>query len=171
MHSILDNALKEAKPVTINCDSKLILFSDLHKGDNSYADDFAHNMEIYKHAIQEYYEEDFTYIELGDGIELWENYSFEPIYKAHKSVFELLKLFHEKERLHMIWGNHDMIFSDPLTVEKILYSIFPPKNIEQKERLFNLKYHESILLEIENTDKNILLIHGHLIIIFNHPIF
>ena len=161
MHSILDNALKEAKPVTINCDSKLILFSDLHKGDNSYADDFAHNMEIYKHAIQEYYEEDFTYIELGDGIELWENYSFEPIYKAHKSVFELLKLFHEKERLHMIWGNHDMIFSDPLTVEKILYSIFPPKNIEQKERLFNLKYHESILLEIENTDKNILLIHGH----------
>ena len=161
MHSILNNAFQKAKLVTINCDSKLILFSDLHKGDNSYADDFAHNMEIYKYAIHQYYEEGYTYIELGDGIELWENYSFEPIYKAHKSVFELLKLFHEKERLHMLWGNHDMIFSDPLTVEKILYSIFPPKNIKQKERLFNLEYHESILLEIENTDKNILLIHGH----------
>lgn len=161
IYAILDNALHKAKPLIINKDSKIILFSDLHKGDNSYADDFAHNMEIYTHAIQEYYENNFTYIELGDGIELWENYSFEPIYKAHKSVFELLKLFYQEDRLHMIWGNHDMIFSDPLTVEKILYKIFPPKNIVQKEKLFDLKYHESILLKIENSDKNILLIHGH----------
>ena len=161
MHSILDNAYNKAKPVTINCDTKLILFSDLHKGDNSYADDFMHNMEIYKYAIKQYYKEDYTYIELGDGIELWENYSFEPIYKAHKSVFELLKLFHEKNRLHMLWGNHDMIFSDPLTVEKIFYKIFPPKNIKEKERLFDLEFHESIVLHIENTDKKIFLIHGH----------
>ncbi len=161
MHSILDNAFKKAKPITINCDTKLIFFSDVHKGDNSYADDFTHNMEIYTDAIQQYYEEDYTYIELGDGIELWENYSFEPIYKAHKSVFELLKLFHEKKRLHLLWGNHDMIFSDPLTVEKIFYKIFPPKNIEAKEKLFDLEFHESILLHIENTGKKIFLIHGH----------
>ena len=161
INSILDNALQKAKPLNINKDSKIILFSDLHKGDNSYADDFAHNMEIYTHAIQEYYKSNFTYIELGDGVELWENYSFEPIYKAHKSVFELLKLFYQDNRLHMLWGNHDMIFSDPLTVEKILYKIFPPKNIVQKEKLFDLEYHESILLKIENTDKKILLIHGH----------
>jgi len=161
MHSILNNAFQTAKPVTINCDTKLILFSDLHKGDNSYADDFAHNMEIYKKAIQQYYEEGYTYIELGDGIELWENYSFEPIYKAHKSVFDLLESFHENNRLHMLWGNHDMIFRDPLTVEKMLYKFFIPKNIKQKERLFNLEFHESILLQIENTDKKILLIHGH----------
>jgi UDP-2,3-diacylglucosamine pyrophosphatase LpxH len=161
INSILDNALQKAKPLNINKDSKIILFSDLHKGDNSYADDFAHNMEIYTHAIQEYYKSNFTYIELGDGVELWENYSFEPIYKAHKSVFELLKLFYQDNRLYMLWGNHDMIFSDPLTVEKILYKIFPPKNIVQKEKLFDLEYHESILLKIENTDKKILLIHGH----------
>ena len=161
INSILDNALHKAKPLNINKDSKIILFSDLHKGDNSYADDFAHNMEIYTHAIQEYYERNFTYIELGDGVELWENYSFEPIYKAHKNVFELLKQFYQDNRLYMLWGNHDMIFSDPLTVEKILYKIFPPKNIVQKEKLFDLEYHESILLKIENTDKKILLIHGH----------
>ena len=102
MYSILDNAFKKAKSLTINCDSKLIFFSDLHKGDNSYADDFAHNMEIYKYAIQQYYQNNYTYIELGDGIELWENYSFEPIYKAHKSTFELLKLFHQNDRLQII---------------------------------------------------------------------
>ncbi len=168
IHSILDNALKNAKPLTINCDSKLIMFSDLHKGDNSYADDFVHNMEIYKHAIQQYYQNNYTYIELGDGIELWENYSFEPIYKAHKTTFELLKLFHQENRLHMLWGNHDMIFRDPLTVEKMLYQIFRPKNIIEKEKLFNLEFHESILLEIENTNKKILLIHGHQADWFNY---
>ena len=45
MRSALDTALKTAKKVAINCDSKLIFFSDLHRGDNSYADDFAHNMQ------------------------------------------------------------------------------------------------------------------------------
>ena len=161
MHSILDNAYKNAKPITINQGSKIIMFSDLHKGDNSYADDFTHNMQIYTHAIRKYYDENYTYIELGDGIELWENYTFEPIYKAHKSTFELLKLFYDDDRLHMLWGNHDMIFGDPLTVEKMLYKVFTPKNIQQKERLFDLEYHESILLQIENTDKKIFLIHGH----------
>jgi len=161
MHSILDNALKTAKSVTINEDSKLVFFSDLHKGDNSYADDFTHNMQIYSYAIQDYFEKDFTYIELGDGIELWENYSFEPIYKAHKAVFELLKQFYNQNRLYMLWGNHDMIFRDPIMVEKLLYQIFMPKNIQEKEKLFNLEFHESILLQIENTEKNILLIHGH----------
>ena len=161
MHNILDNAYKNAKPIAINQGSKIIMFSDLHKGDNSYADDFAHNMQIYTYAIRKYYDENYTYIELGDGIELWENYTFEPIYKAHKSTFELLKLFYNDDRLHMLWGNHDMIFGDPLTVEKMLYKVFTPKNIQQKERLFDLEYHESIILQIENTDKKIFLIHGH----------
>jgi len=166
--SILDNAFKKAKSLTINCNSKLIFFSDLHKGDNSYADDFAHNMTIYKYALQQYYQENYTYFELGDGIELWENYSFEPIYEAHKDTFELLKLFYQENRLHMLWGNHDMIFRDPKAVERILYKIFTPKNIAQKEKLFDLKFHESILLQIENTTKKILLIHGHQADWFNY---
>lgn len=169
--SILDKALRDAKHLSINKSSKIIMFSDLHKGDNSYADDFAHNIELYKYAMQEYYEKSFTYIELGDGIELWENYSFEPIYNSYKDIFELLKLFYDDNRMHMLWGNHDMIFSDPLTVEKIMYKIFPPRNIVQKERLFNLEFHESILLNIENTDKDILLIHGHQADWFNYRLW
>jgi hypothetical protein len=35
----LDRAFKNAKTLTINKNSKLVLFSDVHKGDNSYADD------------------------------------------------------------------------------------------------------------------------------------
>ena len=160
-HQILDKAFQKAKTLTINKNSKIVFFSDLHKGDNSYADDFAHNMEIYTYAIKKYYDNNYTYIELGDGIELWENYTFEPIYKAHKSTFELLKLFYNDDRLHMLWGNHDMIFGDPITVEKMLYKVFTPLNIQQKEKLFDLEFHESMLLQIENTDKKIFLIHGH----------
>ncbi|PIE48927.1 MAG: serine/threonine protein phosphatase [Flavobacteriales bacterium] len=168
MQFILDNAYKKAKKLSINQDSKIIFFSDIHKGDNSYADDFSHNMLIYQKAITEYYKAGFTYIELGDGIELWENYSFEPIYKAHSSTFALLKMFYDENRLYLLYGNHDMIFGDPLVVEKMLHKVFPPKNIKQKKRLFNLKYYESMLLEVEGTDKTIFLIHGHQADWFNY---
>ena len=164
----LDRAFKNAKTLTINKHSKLILFSDVHKGDNSYADDFSHNMEIYKSAMDSYNHKNFTYIELGDGIELWENYLFEPIFKAYKDIFDLLDLFHQDNRLHMIWGNHDMVFRDPKTVEKLVRNIFSPKTIREKQALFDLQYHESILLQIENTKKKILLIHGHQADVLNY---
>jgi len=160
-NQILDRAYQNAKAVTINSDSKIIFFSDLHKGDNSYADDFKHNMDIFDHALEAYYKKDFTYIEIGDGIELWENKSFAPIYHAHKKSFELLKKFHQKKRLFLLWGNHDMEFRDPIFLEKIRNNFLLPKNIKDKNKLFNLKYYESLLLNIENTNKKIFVLHGH----------
>jgi len=160
-NKILDRAYEKAKNISINKESKIVFFSDLHKGDNSYADDFKHNMEIYDYALNKYYENDFTYIELGDGIELWENRSFAPIYHAHKESFDLLKLFSNKDRLYMLWGNHDMEFRDPIFVEKIIFKYFLPKNIAEKNLLFNLKYYESLILNIEGTDKKIFALHGH----------
>ncbi len=161
VNKIIDRAYKKAKTVSINKDSKIIFFSDLHKGDNSYADDFTHNYKIYNQALKEYFKNDFTYIEVGDGIELWENSSFEPIFLAHENTFNLLKLFNKKGKLHMIWGNHDMEFRNPLKVEKVLRSFFIPKNIVAKDQYFDLEYYESLLLEIENTKKNIFVLHGH----------
>ena len=160
-NKILDRAYEKAKNISINKESKIVFFSDLHKGDNSYADDFKHNMEIYDYALNKYYENDFTYIELGDGVELWENRSFAPIYHAHKESFDLLKLFSNKDRLYMLWGNHDMEFRDPIFVEKIIFKYFLPKNIAEKNLLFNLKYYESLILNIEGTDKKIFALHGH----------
>jgi len=150
INKILDNAFNKAESFCINKDSKLIFFSDMHKGDNSYADDFAHNMQIYQHALQHYFDTDYTYFELGDGVELWENKSFEPIYNSYKSIFDLQMEFHKKNRLHLLFGNHDMIFKDKNVVEKM-----------SKKLLFDVDFKESILLEIEGTDKSIFLIHGH----------
>jgi len=160
-NKILSKAFKNAKSVNINKYSKIIFFSDLHRGDNSYADDFKHNMLIHEHALTDYYKKEYTYIEIGDGIELWENKTFAPIYMAHKKSFELLKLFQEKKRLFLLWGNHDMEFRDPIFVEKLRNKYFLPKNIAAKNILFNLKYYESLLLKIEELDKNIFILHGH----------
>ncbi|HIP49256.1 MAG TPA: hypothetical protein EYG92_09875, partial [Lutibacter sp.] len=129
---------------------KYIFFSDLHKGNNSYADDFTQNMRIYKEALHHYYKNDFTYIELGDGIELWENRKIEPIIKAHRVVFDLLKDFHEQKRIYLLYGNHDMVFMYPFMVKMLLGSVFT-----------DLKYYESILLQADVSKKNVLLLHGH----------
>jgi predicted phosphodiesterase len=158
---IISQAFKKAKKIPLKKEDKFIFFSDLHKGDNSYADDFAQNMAIYNHALKHYFDEDYTYVELGDGIELWENRSFAPIYNTYKNTFDLIKLFHLKKKLYLIWGNHDMEFKDPKMVEKILYLLHTPKNIAVKDIHFNLKYYESLLFEIEGTNKTILAFHGH----------
>ncbi len=137
----------------------------MHKGDNSYADDFAHNVKIYTHALTHYFEDNYIYFELGDGVELWENNSFEPIYNTYKAIFDLQLEFHKQNRLHLLYGNHDMVFKDKNVVEKMLNTFFIDKQSKDKQLLFNVAFKESILLEIDskiyNTKKSILLIHGH----------
>lgn len=69
-NSRLDSAYKNAKVIDFDDNSKFILFSDCHRGDNSFADDFANNRNIYFHALKHYYTKGFSYCELGDSDEL-----------------------------------------------------------------------------------------------------
>lgn len=157
----LDKAYQNAHIVPFDDDSKFILFSDCHRGDNSFADDFANNRNIYYHALKHYYVEGFNYAELGDGDELWENISFSSILNAHKNVYELMQLFHKKNRLHMIWGNHDMVYRNADTVKKNLSTYFDPKVGEEVELFGDIKYHEAIVLKHKDTNQEIFLTHGH----------
>lgn len=157
----LDRAYKNAKIIPFNDSSKFVLFSDCHRGDNSFADDFANNRNIYFHALKYYYNEGFTYCELGDGDELWENLSFETIFRAHKNVYELLQLFYQKNRLEMIWGNHDMVYRDPKYVQKNLSSYLDHKTGKEVPLFPNIKYHEAIVLKHQDTEQEIFLLHGH----------
>ena len=59
-HSRIDRAYKTARRITYNDDSKFIIFSDVHRGDNSFADDFASNRNIYFHALNHYFKNDFS---------------------------------------------------------------------------------------------------------------
>lgn len=168
IQQIISNSYKKAKRIPLNCDSKFVFFSDCHRGDNSYADDFVRNRNIYFHALKTYYNEDYTYVELGDGIELWENRIFKDIFSAHKNVFMLLRKFHLKNRLHMLWGNHDMVLRKEKQVDKMMGSYFDHISGTEKELLKGLKFDEGIILEVEGFDKNILLIHGHQADFFNY---
>lgn len=157
----LNRVYQEASVVSFSNDDKIILFSDCHRGDNSYADDFANNRNIYYHALKHYYEEGFTYIELGDGDELWENVHFKSIFEAHKNVFLLMKKFFDANRLHMVWGNHDMVYSNPRYVKKYLSTYFEPVEEINLPLFPGLTVTESLILYNPETHTKLLLIHGH----------
>ncbi len=157
----LTRAYKNAKLVPFDDTSKFILFSDCHRGDNSFADDFAKNRNIYYHALKHYYNNDFQYCEIGDGDELWENRTFEPIFEAHKNVFQLLRKYHLENRLHMLWGNHDMVYKDEAYVKKYLSSYFEPIDDKAKELFEGITYHEGVVLKHKDTQQELFLTHGH----------
>ncbi|TYA70020.1 metallophosphoesterase family protein [Seonamhaeicola marinus] len=157
----LDYAYKNAKTIAFNDASKFILFSDCHRGDNSFADDFANNRNIYFHALKHYYNEGFQYCELGDGDELWENISFKSILNAHKNVFLLMKQFHEENKLHMIWGNHDMVYRNPNYVKKHLSTYFDPKVGTEVKLFGDITYNEALILKHSETNQELFLTHGH----------
>lgn len=157
----LQRAYKNAKRITFDDTSKFIVFSDCHRGDNSFADDFANNRNIYFHALNHYYRNGFHYCELGDGDELWENITFESIFEAHKNVYKLLREFHLEGRLHMVWGNHDMVYKDAAYVENNLSHYFEPIDGTDKELFEGIEYNEALVLQHDTTQQEIFCTHGH----------
>ena len=164
----LTRAYQQAHKISFDDTSKFILFSDCHRGDASFADDFANNRNIYQHALKHYFDNNFSYIELGDGDELWENLFFKDIFEANKSIFLLIKKFYDANRLKMIYGNHDMVYRKPLTVKRNYSEYFDIKEGKKLPLMPNLQYHEAILLEHSNTKQQIFLTHGHQADFFNY---
>ena len=157
----LDKAYQNAHVVPFDDNSKFILFSDCHRGDNSFADDFANNRNIYYHALKNYYDNGFTYCELGDGDELWENIDFKSIFEAHKNVYELLQLFFNENRLYRVLGNHDMVYKSKRYVEKNLSSYFDKVTGKDVPLFPGVKFTEGIVLKHTETDQELFLLHGH----------
>lgn len=164
----ISRAFKDAKRICFNKDSKFILFSDCHRSDNGFADDFARNRNIFKHALEHYFKNEFTYIELGDGDELWENKKFRKIFKANKHIYLLMKKFHDKNQLHFIWGNHDMEYKKQSKIRKNLHYYYDPVSDTKKELLIGATFSEAIILEEESSGKGIFLLHGHQADWFNY---
>ncbi|NGX84424.1 metallophosphoesterase [Aequorivita sp. KMM 9714] len=154
-------AYNTARRISFNDDSKFIIFSDCHRGDNSFADEFANNRNIYFHALQNYYKNGFTYCELGDGDELWENISFKDIFEAHQNVYELMKLFYNEGRLYRLYGNHDMVYQNESYVEKNLFTYFDKITGKDAPLFPGIKFTEGLILEHETTKQEIFMVHGH----------
>lgn len=150
-----------AEQIIFDDSSKIVLMSDCHRGDGSWADDFLRNQNLYFAALTHYYNSSFTYIEIGDGDELWENRSFFDIKQIHSNVFWLLSKFYYEGRLHMIYGNHDMVKKYRNFVRINMHRYFDEPLRRHVPLFINIKFHEGLILKYRPTGRKILLIHGH----------
>ena len=142
----LSQVFESANRIPFDDSSRIILMSDCHRGAGSQADEFYKNENLYISALNHYYNEGYTYIEIGDGDELWENKKLSDIINAHPNVFQLLKQFYMENRLYFIYGNHDMV------KRNMVLPLFE-----------NIQVHEGLVLEYRElpANKEIFLIHGH----------
>ena len=136
--SRLDRAFAQAPILPLNKCSKYVLVSDCHRGIGTSSDNFLKNQHLYFAALEHYYRKGFTYIELGDGEELWENRNIRNITEVHSDVYDMFAMFERCHRLYLIYGNHDIVRKKDPT------------------------YHEAIILRSESIpDKSLYLTHGH----------
>ena len=157
----LSQVLKSAFNIPIDNTSKIILMSDCHRGDGSWADDFSKNQTLYFAALSHYYNQGYTYIELGDGDELWKNTRLYDILHVHSNVFLLLSQFYRENRLYFIYGNHDMVKTDNEYINKNFSYFFDEQKGKYIPLFKNIKLYEGLLLNYNGTSNSILLLHGH----------
>lgn len=103
----LDRAFSNAPVLPLSEQTSYVLFSDCHRGTGNSNDNFLKNRTLYYAALTYYEQEDYTYIELGDGDELWENRRYSQIIDIHREIFLMFKKLHEENRLYLLYGNHD----------------------------------------------------------------
>lgn len=161
----LDKIFNKSKRLLINDNTKLVIMSDCHRGAGDNYDNFVKNQNIFKAALQHYYDKDFTYIELGDGDDMWEVKDYENIIDVHLDSFKQLKKFNDSSRLIMIYGNHDIVKKSPTILKKYFYNYYDKITKQQKPLLNDLTVYESLILNYKNYD--IFLIHGHQIEFLN----
>jgi len=130
---------------------KFIVFSDQHKGNKSWADDFKSSEINYLAALSHYNRSGFTFINLGDSEELWK---FKPdeLIPANTTTFEAESAFHPG-RYIKTFGNHDIIWKNKLDVIFLLKKYFQ----------MPLPVFEGVILKVKGTNQplNIFLTHGH----------
>lgn len=157
----LTQAYENAKIEYFDKDSKYIFFSDVHRGDDSISDEFARNQNVYLHALNYYYKEGYTYIELGDGDELWEYPKFKHIRIAHTDVFIVLKKLFDANRFIMLYGNHNIYLKSKCYVSENYYTFYDEYKQERVEMFKGITPIEAVVLKYKDSGQEILAVHGH----------
>ena len=142
----LDEIYQHAQVLPFDSDSKLILMSDCHRGQGNAGDNFLANQTVCFGALQYYYQNGFTYIELGDGDELWENRQLKTIVEVHSDIFWILSEFNKSGRLHLLYGNHDIVKRRKVLLTETASEGLILENICKKEELFLVHGHQGDLL-------------------------
>jgi UDP-2,3-diacylglucosamine pyrophosphatase LpxH len=141
--------------------SKYVFFSDCHRSNGSHSDEFLRNRNNYLFALEYYYKNGFTYVEAGDGDELWEHPHFRDIKNAHSAMFDVLKRFFYEDRLIMLYGNHNIYLKNQKYVESNYYTYYNNDEEVTYDFMKGLKPCEGLVLKHRNTQQEILVVHGH----------
>lgn len=157
----LSRVFESAEIIPFHSSSRFVIMSDCHRGDGSWSDNFLKNQTIFFAALSYYYNCGFSYIELGDGDELWENRNMNQIINVHSDAFWLMSRFHLENRLFMIYGNHDMVKKNYKFISNKC-STYYCEGARKEQSLFpNMQVHEGLILENKEADIRLYLAHGH----------
>jgi UDP-2,3-diacylglucosamine pyrophosphatase LpxH len=143
-HQGLTAAFRAALRIPFDDSSRFVFFSDCHRGVDDRTDAFAPNKGLFRQALIHYLQRGFTYVEVGDGDELWMNPRFGDVQRAHRPIFDLLSQFDRLGRLHLLEGNHD--FSG---------------NEDGEDAKDGLGVREGLVLEHTRNGREIVVVHGH----------
>jgi UDP-2,3-diacylglucosamine pyrophosphatase LpxH len=157
----LSELMDQSERVIFDNQSRLIFFSDIHRGDNTWADEFAQNQAVYSYALKHYLQEGFTYIEVGDGDELMKNGKAQSIHSAHAGIYRTLRNFYAQGRFYYLHGNHDIQYSSQDFAAQNLYTTYHHYQ-DKTEPLFpDIPIFEGLLLVHQDSGETIFVTHGH----------
>lgn len=166
----INRILKEGKLVEFNDYSRIVIISDVHRGDGGYADSLRQNRNIYKAALGFYFQNGYTLIELGDGDELWKNKDCLDIAYNYKDIFALLDSFAHDNRLYLVFGNHDIVKSNHEFVkeqEKLFENMGNGFGREMISLYSNTDFYEGVILRYMPSNEDIIAFHGHQVDLIN----
>lgn len=103
----LNKLYDSSKEVLFDDHSRIVFFSDCHRGDRGRTDIFAGNEALFMHALQYYRHRGFAYVEVGDGNELYKH-RMETVSKMYGKLFDLFHSFDRQGQLFLVKGNHDI---------------------------------------------------------------
>lgn len=156
----IEKAYDRALVLPYREDDCYVFFSDCHRGYGGWNDNFAGNQNLGFHALQYYYERGFTYVEAGDGDELWENRDPGRIVENYSHIFWQMRQFYQKNRLILLWGNHDSKKRKEKFVRKYYAEFFNECTRKREELFANLVFREALILR-KADGQELFVIHGH----------
>src|ERR1700712_1139591 len=148
-----DENYDKAKKITFDpLQDKFVLLSDQHRGNGDNADDFRSSTDNFDAALNYYYDNNFTYINMGDSEECWKNPS-QKVIDTYYGQLQKEATFLAKNKMYRLWGNHDNNWSKDELVKEYLQPIFGEK----------LMVLDSLMLTTTINEKpfQIFLAHGH----------
>src|SRR5690606_7611927 len=131
---------RQEKGLLLSClpeKARYVIFSDQHKGARDAADDFMNAADNYMSALNWYYGQGYTFINLGDCEELGENMLGTEVEKNRRALLEEAR-FMQQELYYRVFGHHDLEWNYAVPRMQFLNPLFAAK----------LKLYEGLILQI-----------------------